>query len=70
LQNQAYTRLSFEEFFLFQLPLALRKIKRKEKPGIAHKIDRDFIKSFVEFYLHIKMEQRPEMKWIKCIIIF
>ncbi|MFH0827257.1 MAG: ATP-dependent DNA helicase RecG [Candidatus Omnitrophota bacterium] len=35
-QKQAYERLSFEEFLLFQLPLVLRKIKRREKKGIAH----------------------------------
>lgn len=46
-QKEAYKRLSFEEFFLFQLPLALRKLKRKEKAGIAHntegKLSEDFI---------------------------
>ncbi len=36
MQQEAYTRLSFEEFFLFLLPLALRKIKRREEAGIAH----------------------------------
>ncbi len=33
LQAQAYTRLCFEEFFLFQLPLLLRKLRKKEKAG-------------------------------------
>lgn len=37
LQKEAYTRLSFEEFFFFQLPLVLRKLRRKDKLGIAHK---------------------------------
>ena len=37
LQKEAYRRLSFEEFFLFQLPLVLRKLRKKEKAGIAHK---------------------------------
>jgi ATP-dependent DNA helicase RecG len=49
LQKEAYRRLSFEEFFLFQVPLALRKSKNKEKKGIAHcvegKIAADFIAS-------------------------
>jgi ATP-dependent DNA helicase RecG len=49
LQKEAYTRLAFEEFFIFQLPLAIRKLRRKESPGIAHKADTgllgDFIKS-------------------------
>jgi len=38
-QNEAYRRLSFEEFFLFQVPLALRKKRKKEKAGIPHKAD-------------------------------
>jgi len=47
LQKQAYSRLSFEEFFLFQLPLVLRKLKRKEKEGIAHKVDGKLVKDFI-----------------------
>ncbi|MDD2679294.1 MAG: ATP-dependent DNA helicase RecG [Candidatus Omnitrophica bacterium] len=47
LQKEAYTRLSFEEFFLFQLPIILRKLKRKEKKGIAHKIDGELLKGFI-----------------------
>lgn len=38
-QKKAYLRLAFEEFFLFQVPLILRKLKRQEKKGIAHKIN-------------------------------
>jgi ATP-dependent DNA helicase RecG len=48
LQQEAYRRLSFEEFFLFQLPLALRKIQKKEKKGIAHQVEGELVKSFVE----------------------
>jgi len=47
-QNEAYRRLSFEEFFLFQLPLALRKLKKKEKTGISHKVDGELINAFIE----------------------
>jgi ATP-dependent DNA helicase RecG len=47
LQKQAYERLSFEEFFLFQLPLALRKLKKKEKQGITHKIEGGLLESFI-----------------------
>ena len=47
IQQEAFRRLSFEEFFLFQLPLALRKLRKKEKKGIAHKIEGDLLKSFV-----------------------
>jgi len=37
LNEEAYQRLSFEEFFLFQIPIALRKLKKKHEKGIAHK---------------------------------
>ncbi|MCX5703657.1 MAG: ATP-dependent DNA helicase RecG [Candidatus Omnitrophica bacterium] len=47
LQKQAYERLAFEEFFLFQLPLALRKAQKKEKKGIAHQIDGQLARSFL-----------------------
>jgi ATP-dependent DNA helicase RecG len=46
-QKEAFRRLSFEEFFLFQLPLALRKLKKKEKPGIAHKVEGELVKNFI-----------------------
>jgi len=36
LQQQAYRRLSFEEFLIFQLPLVLRKLKKNQLRGIAH----------------------------------
>lgn len=38
-REEAFTRLSFDEFFLFQLPLALRKARKKEMPGIRHTVD-------------------------------
>ncbi len=38
LQKQAHKRLSFEEFLIFQLPLVLRKLHRKEKNGIKHEV--------------------------------
>lgn len=46
MQKEAYTRLSFEEFFLFQVPLALRKLKKKEKQGIAHTVEGTLINNF------------------------
>lgn len=48
MQKEAYKRLSFEEFFLFQLPLALRKLKKKEKRGISHKVDGELINTFIK----------------------
>ncbi|MFA6358516.1 MAG: ATP-dependent DNA helicase RecG [Candidatus Omnitrophota bacterium] len=47
LQKQAYTRLSFEEFFIFQLPLVLRKLSRKQKNGIAHSINGKLVDDFI-----------------------
>ena len=46
-QKQAYERLSFEEFFLFQLPLVLRKIKKKEKKGVAHNPQGPLVDAFI-----------------------
>ncbi|MDD4895034.1 MAG: ATP-dependent DNA helicase RecG, partial [Candidatus Omnitrophica bacterium] len=47
-QGQAYRRLAFEEFFLFQLPIVLRKREKQEKPGIAHKVDAELLNVFIE----------------------
>lgn len=47
LQADAYRRLAFEEFFLFQLPLALRKLKKKEKIGISHKVEGKLVDDFI-----------------------
>jgi len=47
LQMQAHSRLSFEEFFIFQLPLVLRKRKRKEKKGIQHTVEGKLIEDFI-----------------------
>ncbi len=47
LQKQAHNRLSFEEFFIFQLPLVLRKLKRKEKKGIKQVVDGKLVEDFM-----------------------
>ncbi|MDD5561893.1 MAG: ATP-dependent DNA helicase RecG [Candidatus Omnitrophica bacterium] len=47
MQKQALTRLSFEEFFIFQLPIVLRKLKRKEKKGIKHVVNGKLIADFI-----------------------
>ncbi|MFH0940710.1 MAG: ATP-dependent DNA helicase RecG [Candidatus Omnitrophota bacterium] len=44
----AYQRLSFEEFFIYQIPLILRKLKRKEKKGIAFKINEELLGRFIQ----------------------
>lgn len=46
-QKDAHARLSFEEFFLFQLPLALRKAKNRQRQGIAHKVEGELAQSFI-----------------------
>ncbi|MDD5771289.1 MAG: ATP-dependent DNA helicase RecG, partial [Candidatus Omnitrophica bacterium] len=47
MQKQALMRLSFEEFFVFQLPLVLRKLRRKEKRGISHSVDGKLLDDFM-----------------------
>lgn len=47
-QRQAYERLAFDEFFIFQLPLAMRKIKRQQRKGIAHKTGGPLIDLFLK----------------------
>ena len=47
LQKQAHQRLSFEEFFIFQLPLVLRKLSRKEKNGFSHIVKDKLIQDFI-----------------------
>ena len=59
MQKLAYKRLAFEEFFLFQLPLALRKLKKKEKVGIAHKIEGGLLQNFINA-LPFKLTQTQE----------
>jgi len=46
LKEESYRRLAFEEFFLYQLPVLLRKYKSKQKVGISHKIDEGLLDEF------------------------
>lgn len=46
-QREAYRRLAFQEFFLFQVLLALRKSRRKQKQGIVHKVDKAKLVIFI-----------------------
>ena len=59
LQKQAHTRLSFEEFFIFQLPLVLRKLNRKQKKGMAHTINGKLVDDFI-FHLTFKLTGAQE----------
>ena len=47
MQKRSYERLAFEEFFLFQLPLALRKLKKKQRLGISHKVEGELVDNFI-----------------------
>lgn len=46
-QKEAHRRLSFEEFFIFQLPLVLRKLSRKEKSGTRHFVEGELAVDFI-----------------------
>ncbi len=46
--KEAYRRLAFEEFFLFQLLVYLRKLKKKQRQGLAHKVDGILSNNFLE----------------------
>lgn len=41
----AYQRLAFEEFFLYQIPLILRKLKRSDKMGVAFDVKEGFLEN-------------------------
>lgn len=58
-QKEAYQRLSFDEFFIFQVPLALRKLKKKQNLGIAHKVEGKLVKNFIA-NLPFKLTQAQE----------
>ena len=45
-QEEAHRRVSFEEFFLFQLSVCKRRMSILQKKGIAHAIDFDLIQRF------------------------
>lgn len=45
-QEEAYRRVSFEEFFLFQISVILRRMSIIQKKGIAHRITGEFVEKF------------------------
>ncbi len=49
-QEAAYKRVSFEEFFLFQISVFLRRLSIVTKKGIAHQIDEGFYKKFIGLF--------------------
>jgi len=46
LQKDAYRRLAFEEFFLFIIPIVLRKLKKRKKAGLVHSLQGDLVRKF------------------------
>ncbi len=47
-QRESYERLSFDEFLLFQLPLALRKLRKKDLIGISHQVEGNIVQTFIK----------------------
>jgi len=63
---QAYERLSFDEFFFFQLPLALRKLKKNQDKGITHAVEGALAKSFMsELPFNLTKGQQEVLNEIK-----
>jgi ATP-dependent DNA helicase RecG len=58
-QSEAYKRLAFEEFFLFQLPLAIRKLKGRKAKGFTHKVEGELISEFLK---HLPFELTDAQK--------
>ena len=49
-QEQAYKRIAFEEFLLFQVSIILRRLSITYKQGISHRITPQFIDRFVHSF--------------------
>ncbi len=49
-QESAHRRISFEEFFLFQISVILRRMSIVTKEGIQHKVEPDLIKQFSQSF--------------------
>lgn len=47
-RGKAYARLAFEEFFLFQVPLIMRKVRRKQVSGIRHSTSGKLVDGFIK----------------------
>ncbi len=45
-QEKAIERIAFEEFFLFQVSVILRRLSIVQKQGIAHKINKDLVAQY------------------------
>jgi len=50
LQGKAYKRISFEEFFLFQISVILRRLSIITKDGMAHKVKDKFLDDYIRSF--------------------
>jgi len=50
LQETAFRRISFEEFFLFQVSILLRRLSIVAKDGIAHQIKSNLIREYTDSF--------------------
>lgn len=58
-QKDSYKRIAFEEFFLFQVSVFLRKLSLVAKKGFAHRINDDVLKEFLNSF-DFKLTQAQE----------
>ncbi len=64
-QQKAYKRISFEEFFLFQVSVNLRRQNLVEKTGIVHKVSEKFLEEFFNaFGFQLTQAQKRVIKEI------
>lgn len=59
IQKEAFKRIAFEEFFLFQISVTLRRLSVVQKEGIAHPVDDFFVEEFCKsFPFELTVSQR------------
>lgn len=64
-QEEALKRVSFEEFYFFQISIILRRMSIARKPGVAHRItDADMIKFISGFPFELTKAQKRVLKEI------
>ncbi len=65
-QEAAMRRVSFEEFFFFQMSVILRRLSITHKPGISHKISDSFVLSFIDsFAFKLTSAQKKAIREIR-----
>ena len=65
-QKEAYRRLSFEEFFIHQIPVIVRKLNRKQKKGISHLVQGQIFTSLLKnLPFELTLSQKEALEDIK-----